>query len=148
MDSADIFPDAEAIAIKHLRTVQTLALTRVYGARPKGGTYPLITLHRSGGLPAEDRVLDNATIQVDVWGAGDEPQHKAEARYIAAQARAILKRMQGEKVSVTMEGIEVGGHVTSVKDVMGLTHLPDSDDGTHRYMFMVGIKARALPQPG
>lgn len=145
MAEVDVFADAEAVAIKHLRTDQTITQNRVYGEVPPDPTFPLITLHRSGGLPADDRVLDGPLLQIDIWGGGSSTQHKAEARYAGAQARASLKRLEGQRVSVLMDGsVEVGGHVTSVADVMGLTHLEDPDTDRHRYTFMVALTIRAL----
>lgn len=129
------FPDAEAIAIKHLRTDQTVATNRVYGQVPASPTFPLLTLHRFGGAPSVKDRLDVAMVQVDAWA-----ETKEEARYLAAQARDSLGRLEGQRVSVTMAGsVEVGGFVTNVSDLIGLTWLPDPDTNRPRYLFQVAI---------
>lgn len=142
MAEVDVFPDAEAVAIKHLRMDQTIAQGRVYGKIPSDPQWPIITLHRAGGLPREAHSVDGANIHVDCWA-----QSKQEARLVAAQARASLMRLQGQTVSVLLDGtVEVGGFVTAVSDAQGPFWLPDPDkpleEGGSRYFFQVAITLR------
>lgn len=139
MAVVETFPDAEAVAIKHLRTDQTIAQARVHGRVPDNPTFPLHTLHRVGGIPAEKHVLDVATLHVDTWG-----NSKPEARYAAAQARASLMRLEGQTISVLMDGIEVGAHVTKVEDALGLMPMTDPDTDRDRYQFQVNLTLRAI----
>ena len=129
----NLFPDAEAVSIKHLRTAG-ISAGRVYGDIPNGPTWPLVTLHRAGGTPAQENRLDRAQIQINAWAIS-----KPEARLIAAQARQSIRALAGQRVSVTYEGQEVGGFVTAVTDVMGLTPIRDPDTGRYRYFFQVAI---------
>lgn len=135
MAAVNTFGDAEAIAIKHLRTDQTIAEARAFGTFPKDPVFPLLTLHRSGGVPVIDGAIDRAMVQVDAWA-----ETKQEARYLASQAMASLSRLEGKQVSVLLDGeIEVGGYVTSVEVVQGLLWLPDSDTNRPRYLFQVAL---------
>lgn len=131
MTTVDAFPDAEALASHAIRS--TVTGSRVYSSLPKNPTYPLVTVHRIGGVPAERHRLDAARIQVDVWG-----NSKSEAFDLAQQARVALHAMEA-----TTYTTPVAGYVTGVADDLGLIWLPDPVTARDRYVFGVVIYLHA-----
>lgn len=128
--SLDVFPDAEAI----VRTGLADALAcGVYSSVPKSPSYPLVTVQRVGGLPAERHRLDSARIQIDVWGTS-----KSEAQDIAQQARTAVHQMEGSGFTDP-----VTGFITGVEDSLGLAFLPDPETARDRYTFGLTVHLHA-----
>ena len=127
------FPDSEAICAQVIR--EALDPVGVYSSVPKSPTFPLVTVKRLGGRPAEVHHLDNARIQIDVWG-----RSKSEARTLADQARVALHEAEG-RIFEPGSGSDdvVAGLVTAVDDGLGLTWLPDQATGRDRYFFTVQV---------
>jgi hypothetical protein len=132
MAEYEAFPDAEAIAGWKMRSAG-LAGSRVYSSVPKTPTYPLITIQRIGGQPAERHRLDAARIQVTVWGTS-----KSEAFDIAQLARVSLHGLEGDLVTVG-GGAPVNAFITGVEDDLGLFWSPDEPTGRDRYIFGVRL---------
>jgi len=126
------FPDAEAIAGWKMRTVP-LAGGRVYSSLPHTPAWPLITLERIGGNPAERHYLDAPRIQVSVWG-----NSKSEAHDIAQQARVTLHGLEGTTVT-TGGGAPANAVITGVEDDLGMFWSPDEVTGRDRYIFGVRL---------
>lgn len=128
------FVDAEAVISTALRTAPLISAlgTRVYSSIPKNPTYPLVTVKRIGGIPAERHALDRAQIQIDVWG-----DTKGSAHDVAAAARVKIHELEG--TSFTMTDPAVTAFVTAVRDTIGLTWLPDVETARDRYMFAVTV---------
>lgn len=123
------FPDIEAGCISAL-VGANVAGGNVASRVPASGDFPCVVVRRLGGLPAVERHLDTARIQVDVW-ADDDAQ--AEARDIADTARRVLHELEGYAIA--------DGFVTAVTDETGLMLLPDPDTGRARYLFSVYVYA-------
>lgn len=125
-----VLPNIEAIVVDFLLAtpeVNTIddRIVTVVPARP---VFPLIRVTRIGGNPTSRLLwLDQATLQVDVWGGP-----KNTARDIAETARAHL--------SASLPGPHDGGAVTAV-EVGGLTWLPDEsyDPAKPRYSFDLAV---------
>ncbi len=139
MSVVDVFPDAEALAGAALRAELDCG---VYSSIPRTPTFPLVTLSRIGGIPAERHRLDFANLQIDVWGTS-----KTEARDIAAEARAALYGMEGQSYALN-DGWPDDAVVTGVADTLGLTWLPDPETARDRYLFGVGLYLHAAPSTG
>jgi hypothetical protein len=123
------FPDIEGMAGKVMRDAG-VASGRVYSSLPTSPVWPLVTFSRLGGIPAVERRLDRARIQVETWG-----NNKGEARSLAEAARLALHKAQGTAVP------SFAGFITGVEDELGLIFLPDPPTGKDRYVFAVGIYA-------
>ena len=123
------FPDTEAIATTALRAAGYRAASSI----PANPTYPLVVVRRLGGTPAEKRVLDRATLQVDVWG-----NNKSEARDLGDAARRVLMNLEGTS------SVDFNGYITCVEDVLGLFWLPDQETKRDRYIFSVALYAKQL----
>lgn len=123
------FPDIEAMAGKILRDAG-VAAGRVYSSVPSNPTWPLVTFSRLGGIPAVERRLDRARIQIESWGT-----NKSEARLLAEAARKAIHSAEGTAVP------SFAGFITGVEDELGLTFLPDPPTGRDRYIFAVAIYA-------
>lgn len=133
MPAVDTFPDAEALIGIILRAASITGLSsRVYSSIPKAPTYPLITIKRIGGIPAERHRLDRARIQIDVWG-----NTKSEARDIADAARVAIFAAEGQTYDET--GTEMDGFITCVEDDLGLAFIPDPATARDRYVFGLAI---------
>ena len=137
----DPFPDFEALAAQAIREVVDCG---VYSSIPKTPTYPLITVKRIGGIPAEMHRLDVANLQIDVWGTT-----KSEARDLADEARLALHGMEGRAFS---EGDDSGasgdvgsGFICAVDDSLGLTWLPDPVTARDRYVFGCSVFGHQYP---
>ena len=86
-------PDAERILVGYLLDVAELVPLvdgRIYTAVPANPTFPLLRVHRWGGVPPYSQTLewDVASVQVDVWGGP-----KQTALQAAETARAALSEM-------------------------------------------------------
>jgi hypothetical protein len=91
-------PDVEGAVRDYLRD-QDVCDGRVYFGVPTGSpTYPLATVQRvGGGDDPSEAPIDQALIQIDVWGRVDAAGHtdKAEARTAADAVRAALHAIRG-----------------------------------------------------
>ena len=123
------FPDIEAMVRSALADAN-VAGGRVYSSVPARPTYPLVTVKRLGGLPAVERRLDRARIQIDAWG-----NNNAEAFDIAEAAR-----LAAHEAEATAFG-EFHGFITGVEDELGMTFLPDPETNKDRYVFAVAVYA-------
>lgn len=130
MTDYEVFPDAEKLVGDALRAASLTVGSRVYSSIPKTPTFPLITIQRTGGTPVERHRLDQARIQVDVWG-----ESKSQAHDIAQAARVAIHRMEGS----TPTGAVIGG----VDDILGLAWSPDPVTHRDRYIFGVSITLHA-----
>lgn len=126
------FPDVEAMANKALRTANVCG-GRVYSSIPRTPTWPLVVVQRLGGSAAIERRLDQARIQVDVYG-----ENKSQARAEADKARLALHAAEGIAFTTEM------GFITGVLDESGLTWMPDPVTNRDRYTFGVLIFAHTL----
>jgi hypothetical protein len=137
MSPADFrrFADAEAVVAGWIRS--TVAGSRVYSSVPNTPTYPLVTVARTGGIAAERHYLDQARIDVNVWG-----NSKTEAHDLAALCRAAVHNLEGQIVT----GQEPA-FVSGVDDAVGLTWLPDQVTARDRYVFSVLVYLRPEPFP-
>lgn len=123
------FPDIEAMVGKVLRDANVVS-QRVYSSLPSSPTYPLVTFARLGGIPADERKLDRARIQIEAWG-----NSKSEARAGAEAARKAVHLSEGTAVP------QFAGFITRVEDELGLMFLPDPPTGRDRYLFAVAVYA-------
>lgn len=123
-------PDIEALAIWKLAD-SFVTGGRVYDAFPPSPTYPLTVVQRIGGPAVVPRWLDQATLQIDVWG-----QTKEQARDEAATALSTLIDTEG-----TIATGQVSGVITGVQPGAGLRWFPDDETETPRYTFTVQVAA-------
>jgi len=126
------FPDVEAMVRAALANAD-IADGRVYSSIPARPTYPLVRVQRLGGLPAVERRLDRARIQIDAWG-----NNKSEAFDIAEAARLAVHEAEG-----TVYG-QFDGFITGVEDELGMTFLPDPETNRDRYVFAVAVYATSF----
>jgi hypothetical protein len=125
------FGDAEAVAIL---VIEAGAGGVRVSADLVGYSFPdpWVVVHRTGGLPSRWLGLDNATIEVAVYG-GD----KTQSFDLAETARAALFAARGNS--------EYGLTVFDVVDVAGIAWSPDAEDPTlPRYTFTVNLQLRSL----
>lgn len=126
----DALPDSEALASSVLRTQLS---ARVYSSIPSNPTFPLMTVKRIGGIPADRVRLDRARLQIDVWG-----NSKSEARDLADAARVVLHAMENKTYRVSA-GAVVDAVVTGVEDELGLSWQPDPVTDKDRYILGVAL---------
>lgn len=122
-----ILPNIEALTVGFLRNDPDLAALvgqRVYAGALPDTTRPCIRVTRWGGTPQYDAwqpspiLLDNAHLQIDVWGTTN-----AEAGRIAETVRAILaQRYPGHQ----QQGLEAADIVK-----VAFSTLSDSPDDTY-----------------
>lgn len=141
MVDALILPDVEAISSFAIRIASIPGLIGVYSSIPaKNPRYPLATVKRLGGAPANKHRLDMARIQVDVWGGapkdGPGAPSKSDIQDIAQLARVELLMMEGKEFTVPVRAF-----VTAVRDSMGITWSPDPTTGRDRYIFAMNVYA-------
>ena len=123
------FPNIEAMTGKVLINAG-ICSGRVYSSLPNTPTYPLITYSRLGGIPANERRLDRARIQIEAWG-----NNKSDAFASAEAALRAIHLAEGTAIP------QFAGYITRVEDELGLLYLPDPPTGRDRYLFAVGIYA-------
>lgn len=135
-----VLPDIEKIVIQWaLNTAELDALfaNRIYGAVPANPTFPLARITRIGGLPTSRLLwLDNALLQVDVWGGP-----KSTTRLCAETLRA--------HAAAELAGQHDDGMLTAVA-VGGMTWLPDTsyDPAKPRYTFDLSVTFHPTASPG
>lgn len=136
-------PNLEAVASVALRSASIDGLQGVHSSVPSSPAYPLIIVQRLGGQPAVRQYLDQARIQVDVWGGarGDGPgaPTKSDILDIAQEARTTLLELEGATINDP-----VSVFVSAVEDASGLSWLPDPASGRDRYVFSMWIYGRSL----
>lgn len=126
------FPDSEAMAARALRDAGVCG-GRAYSSIPRTPVWPLAVVQRLGGSSVVERRLDQASIQVDVYG-----NSKSEARAEADKARRALHLAEGTSFPTEM------GFLTGVEDQSGLTFLPDPVTNRDRYTFSVYVYTHTL----
>lgn len=132
--------DVEGAVRDHLRAQNISNLgTRVFFGVPDGSpTYPLATVQRvGGGDDPGEAPIDQALLQVDVWGRLDPAGHtdKAQARAVADDVRAAFHAIRGATAltaTVTAYGAAVEADLWA----------PDPA-GRGRYSITVLVTARA-----
>lgn len=126
-----VLPDIEKLVIDWALAstgVGAVVGDRIYGVLPANPTWPAARVIRLGGTPTSRLLwLDNALLQVDVWGGP-----KATARLIAETIRA--------HASAELTGTHDLGTVTAV-EVGGLAWLPDDSyaPAKPRYSFDLSV---------
>jgi hypothetical protein len=119
-------PDIEAVCIQALHAEGL----RAYSSLPGSPTWPLVTVQRTGGIPAVYQLLDAAVIDFNTWAA-----NKADARDLADQARQIIYAM------TNATNTEWECTVTAVEDTLGMTFQPDPETNRDRYVFALRVYA-------
>lgn len=129
----DLFPDLKAAAIKTLITAG-IAGGRTYSTLPTSPTYPLILVKRIGGIPAHQRVLDTASLQIEAWGDSQKATFD-----VANAARTALLSMTSSTVTWT------GGAawITEVRQNLGYQDLSDPVTGKDRTVFGMSVTGRS-----
>ena len=126
------FPDAEVLA--RFIIIEANASSRVYSSLPaKNPVFPLITLHRNGGVPTDRHFLDRARILVNSWGAT-----KGEARALADAARLAIHEAEGNLYLIE-GGDPVDAVLNGVEDIVGINWQPDPVTQRDRYIFEVAL---------
>jgi hypothetical protein len=141
-----VLPDVKRVVADYLRShadVSALVGTRVGTRVPSAnagsswvntdGTpkFPLLVVQRIGGLPAVERWLDAARIQLDCWA-----NTEADAWKLASTVQAALWDLPGNRPL---------GVVTGVAPDLGMTDSPDPDTGRPRVLFGVVVFAHPAP---
>lgn len=104
-----VLPDIERLVIEWALEVDALTDLvddRIYSAVPNSPTFPLIRVMRWGGVPPQRlHWLDQASLQIDVWGG-----RKAEASEVARTFAAhIANTLVGTHTLGVVTAVEVGG---------------------------------------
>lgn len=137
-----LLPDVERLLSEFLRDqpeVTDLLAARVYTVLPRDKEFPLLRLVRLGGYDEQicvPLVIDEAVVQMDVWGGP-----KALAYQAAATVRAVLSaRLIGGHDEGVVQNIRHGA----------LRYLPDEEftPARPRYTFDVTVRTRAHPAIG
>lgn len=142
----DVFPDMEAVASVALRAAHIDGVQGVHSSIPaKSPKYPMLIVQRLGGSPAVRERLDQARIQIDVWGGSrkDAPQAvpKSTIHDIAQQARVVLLELEG---TTTYDPVVVW--ISAVEDALGITWSPDPTSGRDRYLFSMWLYGRSVDE--
>lgn len=74
-DQTALFPDLKRVAIQVLIGADVNA-DKVYSSLPaeagKSISWPIVVVRRLGGLPQNERWIDRANLQIEVWGANQK----------------------------------------------------------------------------
>lgn len=132
MTKWELFPDSEAMCAHALKDAGICG-GRVYSSIPRNPTWPLTIVKRLGGIPAVERRLDSARIQIDVFG-----NNKAEARLECDKARVALHNMEGT-IFLTEKGF-----VSGVEDELGMIFVPDPETARDRYILGVRVYTHSI----
>jgi hypothetical protein len=129
------WPDAEGATRTWLRAdagVVAQMSTRVFFGVPKPtATYPLATVQRIGGGPgAGDAPVDEALLQIDVWGDKHANGNGNKAGCWTATA-AVLAALEVVNDTLIATGVRAAINVESVN------WLPDPADDRPRYVITV-----------
>lgn len=143
--TAELLPDVEGGVKTYLRAfapLQTLIGQRVFlqvpgptnGTEP---TFPLVTVQRvGGGLDTGEAPIDQALLQVDVWGRLDTNGHPmwAELMGVVNAVRSALTVPIGR--TAASNSVDIFGAQES-----GLVRLVDQANGRPRYSLTVQVSA-------
>lgn len=134
-------PDIELMVCDWLgghSLIDALVSGRVTTELAAGVTFPCITIQRVGGIPAVDRWLDKASIQVSCWGDVSVTDGRYLCHTLARKARAAMFDMRGY--------VHAQGVCTGVEDDQGMIWQPDAsaDPTLPRYVFGVAVYAHPV----
>lgn len=127
--------DVEGLLIAHFLSYDemvNLVADRVYWKLPSQPTYPLLTLHRMGGIWRDNSYLDQPIVHIESWGGTRE-----QAYDIISIARAALIQEQITKRHSL-------GVVTGTHEILGPTWLPDAVEGRARWFIQVRLYTHPL----
>lgn len=133
------FPDVEGGVRDFLRTAGVCGARGYFGVPDGTPTYPLFTVQRvGGGDDTSEAPLDQALIQIDVWGRRDAAGHtdKAEAR---AEANAVRTALQGIRGATALNATTIAYGAAVEADLWA----PDPTD-RGRYSITALVTARAV----
>jgi hypothetical protein len=129
-------PDCETLIVEHLQAdsgLVTAGVKQVVGpAYPNNPDWPMIRIHRFGGVAPFAPWLDGGIVQVDIYGR----ENTTELRAIAAKVRVSLQEMVG---------VHDQGVVTGVEEVTGPAYLPDPATSRPRVTWSVRVFAHPRP---
>lgn len=123
------FPMAERVVIRYLTDA---GIANVSTQLPDDPQWPSVTITRVGGNTTPGLGADMASIQIDVWGDGDDPEGQAHAAELMAHIRTLLWEMPGA------DQIQ-GATVTDVAPTTGLLWLPDQTVTPERPRYTAGV---------
>lgn len=138
MTIVDTFVDAEALVGSIIRLANVSGLNGVYSSLPKTPDWPIATVTRIGGIPAERHRVDRARIQIDVWGGS-----KSEAFDIIADIRTVLFAAEGQ--SFDLGTYAADAFISGVEDDLGFSFQPDPKTARDRYVYGVAVTLHSLP---
>lgn len=125
MTEAIAFPDAEALAITHLKPLLGVTVsTRVPSPRPE----TFVRVVRVGGT-RRDLISDRPMLVFECWAASS-----TAASDLARRARAYVGALPGQSVN--------GVWVYRVDEIAGPQSFPDPVSGSPRYQFTVQVALR------
>jgi hypothetical protein len=130
--SSIVFPDVEQLVVDYLRNRTELAGVLVDNRTPAGfdGTQRAVLVSRAGGVWVEDLHLDQALMDLEVYGP-DKPA----AHALANIARSALLSVRGATVGSTL--------VTDAVEADGPRWLPDYNHGAaNRYRSTTRLSLR------
>ena len=118
-----LFPDLKAVAIKVLLDA-AVNDTRVYSSLPSdagsaGRPWPIVVVRRLGGLPVNDKWLDRANLQIEVWGANQKDCFDVWNR----SRKALF-----DSISTTVSSCVI----TNARVTLGPQDIPDPPTGRDR----------------
>lgn len=111
-----VLPDAELAIIQYLRArSEVTALvpgTRITTTMPSSPTFPLVLVERIGGIASVWQRLDEAAIQIDVFGGT-----RFECQRLARTVRACIMAIRNDTVDA--------GVLVSAAEEVALQWMPD-----------------------
>lgn len=130
---AVVLADVELVVSGHLSDVLAgdAHVCTVY-PEDGAGDLPVVRVVRRGGTWLHRKVLDDATVDVDIWHAD-----LAALNGLTARVRAEVEDMQGRSFP--------GAFITRTSEVVGPQRLPEDDPQLLRAGFTVGLLVRPLP---
>jgi hypothetical protein len=125
-----LFPDLKAVAIQVLLSANVNG-TRIYSSLPDDvGTssrpWPVIVIRRLGGLPVNDRWLDRANLQIEVWGTNQKECFDG----FNASRKALF-----DSVGTTVNSCVI----TNARVILGPQDIPDPPTGRDRVVGGVAL---------
>ncbi len=138
-------PDVEGGLRTYLRSqseLQAVVGQRIYFGVPDAPVFPLVTVRRvGGGDDTGEAPLEQALIQIDVWGG-----HTADGIHgDKATADTVRRCLRGVLFGLTAHGATALDNSTVCygASVQSDIWLPDPDDDNARYSLTVLVTARA-----
>ena len=141
--TVDVFPDVEGALVTFLKAnagVSAIVAARVFFGLPKGATeatYPLIVVMRvGGGDDASEVPIDNALVQIDVWGAISTKGYglKAGCTTLANAVRSACRSVVGS--TTIAPGVDAAGI-----QVQSAIWMPDPANDRPRYVLTAEVSA-------